>query len=563
MAEKTIEYKILIDDAKSAQTLAELEQSAEQLNAELKELDPRSDDFKKLAKAAQQVDAEVESIGNSIEGIKFEDKIQAWDGATKILAGSVATVVGSFGLLGIESERLQFLETQATNAIAFAIGLKDLSEGLGQVATAFKKSGIAAQLFGKVTKKALIATGVGALIVALGTVIAYWDDIIALVNSTTDSIEDQTKAVNAQISDSELAVELLRMEYENVQLRGEAGVVVTEEIKKQLLLQQEQNNLLLEALQLELERTKEENASVSTWEKIKIGAAGFLGFGFQSKQIVKAINEESEETDELQNQINESKKRALALDKQLLLIEQDITSEKELQTFQNREQQTLASEITTVGLQDFQMEKLKSDADFTELLNIQKRKSDDAYSQAVIDNQMKLDAARSNSLDNMIALAGAESKVGRALLITKQVLAAKELIMEAKKTITFASLKASEATVATATGAAKTAAIGFPQNIPLLIAYAVQAAGIIAAVVSAVRGAKKASKGVGGSADIPSAPSGISGAGAPPSTANVQNADAVQNIDAQPCIEAYVVSGTVRSAEEADARIRNRRSIAG
>ena len=41
---------------------------------------------------------------------------------------------------------------------------------------------------------------------------------------------------------------------------------------------------------------------------------------------------------------------------------------------------------------------------FTELLNIQKRKSDDAYSQAVIDNQMKLDAARSNSLDNMIAL---------------------------------------------------------------------------------------------------------------------------------------------------------------
>ena len=52
MSQKTIEYKILIDDAKSAKTLADLEQSAEQLNAELKELDPRSNDFKKLAKVS-------------------------------------------------------------------------------------------------------------------------------------------------------------------------------------------------------------------------------------------------------------------------------------------------------------------------------------------------------------------------------------------------------------------------------------------------------------------------------------------------------------------------------
>jgi len=265
MAEKSIKYKILIDDAQSASTLAELEQSAEQLNQELKNLDPRSQDFKNLANSAQQVNSEIEQINASVEGLKFEDKLQAMDGAAKILGGSVATVVGSFGLLGIESEKLQFLETQATNAIAFAIGLKDVSEGLSQVAIAFKKSGIAAKLFGKVTRTALLATGIGALIVALGTVIAYWDEINDLVRGTTKSIEEQTNAINEQISDSELAVELLRMEYENVQLRGEAGVDITQEIKKQLLLQQEQNYLLLEALELELARTKEENASVSTW----------------------------------------------------------------------------------------------------------------------------------------------------------------------------------------------------------------------------------------------------------------------------------------------------------
>lgn len=564
MAEKQIKYQILIDDSKSAKTLAELEQSAEQLNQELKNLDPRSDDFKQLSKAAQAVNRDIEEIGNSIEGIKFEDKIQAWDGATKILGGSVASVVGAVGLLGIESEKLEFLEAQAANAIAFAIGLKDLSEGASQVAIAFKKSGIAAQLFGTVTKKALIATGIGALVVALGTVIAYWDEINELVMGTTKSIEEQTKEINTQISDSELAVELLRMEYENVQLRGEAGVEITQEIKKQLLLQQEQNTLLLEALELELARTKEENASVSTWEKIKIGFAGVLGTSAQINTIASAINEESEETQELTDKITEAKKRQLTLDKQLLLIEQDITKEKKFQEFQERKPLEVLQPLKTVGLQPFEMEKLKADVDFEDLLTKQRIKQQEELAQATIINQQKLDAARQNSLDNLIAIAGAETNVGRALLIAKQVLAARELILEAKKTITFATQSSAQATVATATGAAKTAAVGFPANIPLLIAYAAQAAGIIAAVVSAVRSSKQAAKGVGAAGAMPSMPRIPSGGrGATPSTAQVQNADAIQQIDAQPCVRAYTVSGDTRRALEADAKIRSRRTVAG
>lgn len=121
---------------------------------------------------------------------------------------------------------------------------------------------------------------------------------------------------------------------------------------------------------------------------------------------------------------------------------------------------------------------------------------------ANVDAEAALDqrrvASKMQALDAIISIAGAESNVGRAALIAKQILLAKELVMEAKKTITFSTLKASEATVATATGAAKTAAVGFPQNIPLLIAYAAQAAGIIAAIVSAVKGAKSAASAIGG-----------------------------------------------------------------
>ena len=179
---------------------------------------------------------------------------------------------------------------------------------------------------------------------------------------------------------------------------------------------------------------------------------------------------------------------------------------------------------------------------------------------ARMQNMEKLTAARYSAFDNVVALAGAESAVGKAALIAKQILLAKELIMEAKSTITFATLKSSEATVATATGAAKTAAIGFPQNIPLLIAYAVQAAGIIAAVVSAVKGAKKASKGLGG--DVPSVnvptPRGASMT-APSMTQQSVPETPVET--ATPTIRAYVLSGDARDAEEADAKLSARRTL--
>ena len=555
MAQKTIEYKILIDDAKSAQSLADLEQSAEKLNAELKELDPRSDDFKQLAKSAQEVDRQVEKISNSIEGIKFEDKIMAWDGATKILGGSVASVVGGFGLLGVESEKLEFLEKQATNAIAFAIGLKDLSEGAGQVATAFKKAGIASELFGKVTKRALIATGIGALIVALGTVIAYWEEITEFIKGSTSELEKQQGIYDEINTASQTAVDLLQMEYDNAVLRGESAVQLTLEIQKQLLLQQEQNNLLLEALELEIARVKAENEEVTTWEQIKIAASGFLGVQYQAQVIGEAINSESEETEGLQDKITDAKKRSLELEKQLLLIGQKINEEKKFEAFQSREPEQKL-EIETVGLSEGDKAKIQSDADFNDLILYQQQKADDEYTQAVLENKMKLDEARLNSLDNLIYIAGAESNVGRALLIAKQIMLAKELFLEAKKTITFSAQAAARSTVAVAEGTAQTAKVGFPQNIPLLIGYAAQAAGIISAIVSATSKAKGVGGG-GGNISVPKIPR----RGGVPSTASVQNARVPQTLETTPMVQAYVVSGDVRRAEEADAKIKNRRTV--
>ena len=179
-----------------------------------------------------------------------------------------------------------------------------------------------------------------------------------------------------------------------------------------------------------------------------------------------------------------------------------------------------------------------------------KLEEDKKIADAEIALEQQKTAAKQKALDDAISLAGAETGVGKALLIVKQGLALKEMIMEAKKTITFGKLAVAKSVVAGAEGTAQTAKVGFPQNIPLLIGYAAQLAGIIGAVKSATSSASSVAStmgggaGGGGGAAQPQAPSfNIVGA-----TETSQLAEAVAGQDQQP-VQAYVVANDVTTAQ--------------
>jgi len=98
--------------------------------------------------------------------------------------------------------------------------------------------------------------------------------------------------------------------------------------------------------------------------------------------------------------------------------------------------------------------------------------------------------AREEKLLGIAAALGLQEKMEKILFIANQKRRIQEMIEEAKATLSRITMKVSESTVATAQGAAETAKVGFPQNIPLLIAFAAQAAGILAAVSSAAKAAR-------------------------------------------------------------------------
>lgn len=199
---------------------------------------------------------------------------------------------------------------------------------------------------------------------------------------------------------------------------------------------------------------------------------------------------------------------------------------------------------------------LKKEQDEAELERIEEKKEKEAEAAAERKQQVY------DTLDAVIDAAGAETKVGKALFIAKQAIRIQEQIEQAKATLQELGLIAAKSGADVAAGAASTAKVGFPQNVPLLIAFAGQAAGIISSVKSAVNAAKGSASamggggGIGGAASAPQAPS-FNVVGAAPEN---QLAQVIGEQEQKP-LKAFVVSSEVSNQQALDRKVETGASI--
>ena len=192
----------------------------------------------------------------------------------------------------------------ADNGGAIAI-LDSLTGGL---ATQLKDAYEASKLFNfslKATRGALIATGIGAFVVALGLVVTYWDDIVEFIGGANKKLQKQIdigKEVSKGLEDQIAILEIQKTTLENL---GKSTAKIEKDIKLTLenqLLQAEANLKLLNS-QLEIESSKARELSI--WQKIQIAAGGTLG-------TAQIISEEEKER---------NKEQRAAIQEQLLSIE--------------------------------------------------------------------------------------------------------------------------------------------------------------------------------------------------------------------------------------------------
>lgn len=291
--------------------------------------------------------------------------------------------------------------------------------------------------------------------------------------------------------------------------------------------------------------------------------------GFRSEQQTNT-NSLLKEQKEIMNEIalfgkSERDKERLELEQQYeankLLIEKEITDDVEKKERLLALQKDYNAQLKEVndGFAQEDLEKKKEIAD--KINEIEERKT-----------QIK-----EKAFQDAVAIAGAESRLGRAILIAKQLLQAREMIMEmkgtlfsAKQSATKTVVKAAEAGVDVSSGAAKAAsAAPFPANIPLILGYAAQAVGIVSAIRGAMKASKQATSKLGVSETSPKIATPPTVAASIPPAFNIvgasgtnQLASAIGGQSQQP-IQAFVVSSEVSTAQELDRNIIEDASIGG
>lgn len=207
-----IKKVITIDTTKGSKSIKQLREEVAGLTAELEDLEIGSSDYSKKLEDLVTVQNKLTVATESMQG-KTVNAVKAFDSINQVaggLAGGVSAVSAAFTLFGKDTENLEktMVKLQAAIAIVQGIGgLKGLGEGVLNGVKAFKalavSMGTATTATGGlsvamgVLRTAIISTGIGALVVALGMLVDWAIKAASSTNDLKDSIADLNDATDA------------------------------------------------------------------------------------------------------------------------------------------------------------------------------------------------------------------------------------------------------------------------------------------------------------------------------------------------------------------------------
>lgn len=221
MAEE-IKKVISVDTKTSSKSIKQLREEVAGLTAELEDLEIGSTDYTKKLEELVNVQNKLGVATESMQG-KTVNAVKAFDSINQVaggLAGGVSAVSAAFTLFGKDTENLQktMVKLQAAIAIVQGIGgLKGLGEGILNGVKSFKALSVAitgTSVAMNRFKAALVSTGIGALLVAVGLLIDKLTSLKDEAKLTSDEIENirqRNENLRTQAKES-----FWREEYENL-----------------------------------------------------------------------------------------------------------------------------------------------------------------------------------------------------------------------------------------------------------------------------------------------------------------------------------------------------------
>jgi len=173
-----------------------------------------------------------------------------------------------------------------------------LDQMTGGLATQFKNLYESTRLFNvslKGTRTALLATGIGAFVVAAGLLVAYWDDIVDFIDGANKKLETQLTLIKEKRDILESQIKTLDAEDKLLKAQGKSTDELIE--KKRTLLQAQIGILGAEMATLEAQRMQaQERAARDAGRSaaLSFGTGGLLGGGEMDMSGVLEIDKQIE-----------------------------------------------------------------------------------------------------------------------------------------------------------------------------------------------------------------------------------------------------------------------------
>ena len=231
-----------------------------------------------MAEQKVKIVFEIDGIQQSVSSVdELQSALKGVDTQAKKTEKTLETTAEAAKELGKEAEAV---------GDSGEAGIKIIDEAFGGLGTKFKEVGGAFKTLGasmkasfksgvqgaSALKKGLIATGIGALVVALGLIVAYWDDIVGAISGVSSSekqlLADTEKEATA------------RQDSLNATLASENSLKLAGKSEKEIRdLKIQQTNEAMLALENQLTLQKEQSdAQVKALERNKTIAQAVIGF---------------------------------------------------------------------------------------------------------------------------------------------------------------------------------------------------------------------------------------------------------------------------------------------
>jgi hypothetical protein len=244
MAEKrTIELEIQ-DNSKSLK--AQYREAVQELQKVSEQYGETSVQAVKAAKAAAELKDQIGFSKDLVEAFNPDAKFKAVEGAVNGVMNGFQAFTGGMALLGVESEKVEEALLKVQSVMALTQGIN----GLMEARDSFKQLGIVAGNALKGITAGVAATGIGLLVVAVGTLVAYWDDIKKAVSGISEEQKQLNKLSHQNAVIAKETYDSFQLQENSLRLQGKT--------EKQILqLKIDKLNASIKTAEVDLKRLEE------------------------------------------------------------------------------------------------------------------------------------------------------------------------------------------------------------------------------------------------------------------------------------------------------------------